>query len=299
MQLTNQNLKTLSQYAKTAAFEAGKMLRNFSLDNLKINQKEHASSLASAVVTEADLKSQDIILNALHPTLSKFDLALLSEESPDDQSRFEKEYFWCIDPIDGTLPFTEGKPGYAVSIALVSKGGESLIGVVYNPPSNTLWHAIKGLGAYQNDLPLSQSISRGNSNRFHYLVDLSFLSDPSYNETVRFLKAHHQSHGHEISLAYIGGAVMQAMTALQYENGAYFKLPKKGNSGGSIWDYAATHCLYGELNYHATDIYRNPMDLNRLDSTFMNHQGILYGTNEKICLSVQALISSLQRLDKI
>ena len=53
----------------------------------------------------------------------KYDFGILTEETPDNGSRLVKDYFWCVDPLDGTLPFTEGTPGYSVSIALVSKSG--------------------------------------------------------------------------------------------------------------------------------------------------------------------------------
>ncbi|MDF3128359.1 inositol monophosphatase family protein [Kiritimatiellaeota bacterium B1221] len=80
-------------------------------------------SLASAVVSELDREAQDLILTELEESVGRFDLGILAEESEDSQDRFEKEYFWCIDPLDGTLPFLEGKTGYAVSIALLSREG--------------------------------------------------------------------------------------------------------------------------------------------------------------------------------
>jgi fructose-1,6-bisphosphatase/inositol monophosphatase family enzyme len=66
--------------------------------------------------------AQAAVLEVLAPTFKAYDLGLLTEELADDGSRFEKDYFWSIDPLDGTLPFTQGKPGYAVSIALVRRG---------------------------------------------------------------------------------------------------------------------------------------------------------------------------------
>ena len=97
-----------------------------------------------------DLRSEAVIVEALQPTCEQFDLGLLTEERGDDGSRLQKDYFWCIDPIDGTLPFIEGVPGYAVSIGLVSQAGEALIGVVYDPLSKILYSAINGQGALRN-----------------------------------------------------------------------------------------------------------------------------------------------------
>ena len=48
------------------------------------------------VITSANAEFQcaDLILNQLEPTCAADDLALLTEESEDDRSRFEKDYFW-------------------------------------------------------------------------------------------------------------------------------------------------------------------------------------------------------------
>lgn len=297
MNLTDQDLRILAQCAIGAALQAGKALKNYRPKNLKINKKKQATTLAGAVVTEADLKSQEIIVSALHATMATYDLALLSEEAPDDKSRFEKDYFWCIDPIDGTLPFTEGMDGYAVSIALVSKGGQSVIGVVYNPPSDRLWHAVLGQGAFENGVRMSLDKDDYDHSNIQYFVDRSFLDDRRFSETVRLLNTNASiSPNPTVSIDHIGGAVMQAITALNYSLGCYFKFPKQGNSGGSIWDYAATSCLYHELSLYSTDIYGNAMDLNRAESTFMNHKGILFATNEDICKRVQVLYLNISKL---
>ena len=65
---------------------------------------------------------------------------------------------------------------------------------------------------------------------------------------------------------------------LVLENGlaCMLKFPKKEIGGGSVWDYAATACIYHELGLPATDYMGGRLDLNRRDGTFMNHKGIYY-----------------------
>jgi 3'-phosphoadenosine 5'-phosphosulfate (PAPS) 3'-phosphatase len=62
------------------------------------------------------------------------------------------------------------------------------------------------------------------------------------------------------------------------ENGpaCMLKFPKKESGGGSIWDFAATTCIYQELGLAATNFEGGRLDLNRKNSTFMNHEGIFY-----------------------
>ena len=129
----------LLEIAKSAALGAGEFIQSSSSNNLIVKSKGSHLSAASSIVTEADKKSQDIILNYIIPTLKQYSLGLLSEELKDDSSRFENEFYWCIDPLDGTLPFTEQVEGYAVSIALVSREGIPILGVVYNPKKNDLY----------------------------------------------------------------------------------------------------------------------------------------------------------------
>ena len=109
------------------------------------------NTLASQVVTEVDLDSQRLILGLLEESMVGFSLGLLAEESDDNSSRFETEAFWCIDPLDGTLPFIEGAPDYSVSIALVSREGEPLVGVVRDPVEEVTYHAYRQGGTFMNE----------------------------------------------------------------------------------------------------------------------------------------------------
>lgn len=282
MYLIKSDIIALRQHAISAASEAGKVLRSYSLENLNINKKEQASSLAGAVVTEADLKSQEIISEALFPTCEKYDLAFLGEEKPDDKQRFNKDYFWCVDPLDGTLPFTEGKEGYAVSIALVSREGESVLGVAHNPPTNRTWVADHHAGAFLNGSPLALAHDPSPLEAL-FFVDRSFLSDPRFETTKNILQEISANAGFDkVSIQHFGGAVMQALSVLEAPRACYFKLSRAGNTGGSLWDYAATNCIFNAAGAYVSDIFGNPMDLNRKESTFMNHRGLIYATDQKM-----------------
>jgi len=68
------------------------------------------------------------------------------------------------------------------------------------------------------------------------------------------------------------------MHALENGPGCHLKLPKPEEGGGSLWDYAATACIYEEVGAWATDVYGQPLELNRRESTFMNHRGVLYAS---------------------
>jgi len=62
------------------------------------------------------------------------------------------------------------------------------------------------------------------------------------------------------------------------ENGPamMLKFPKKEKGGGSIWDYAATACIYNELGFPATNFNGEKLDLNKKGDAFMNHEGVCF-----------------------
>lgn len=59
------------------------------------------------------------------------------------------DFFWIIDPIDGTTNYIQGLPVCCISIGLWH-GNTPLVGVVYNPILNQLFTASRGGGARLN-----------------------------------------------------------------------------------------------------------------------------------------------------
>lgn len=279
MILSEKNIDILSKAAIKAAVEAGSLIQNAVNSDFKIMDKKTGSSIASNVVTEVDFKSQECILKILNPLCHKFDLALLTEESPDDKCRFEKDYFWCIDPLDGTLPFTESVSGYAVSIALVTKTGLPVIGVVYNPREELLYTAIHGKGFLFNQKEWMPG--QNNKEAFALIFDRSFEQHPLFEKLKHDLLNTVEINGYKnLEVIKQGGAALNAVWTLERQNAIYLKFPKP--KGGSIWDYAATACIYNETGQHVSDIFGQPLDLNRKDSTFLNHKGILFSPNNEM-----------------
>ena len=289
MHLNNCQLNELCQLAAHAATMAGQMIAQRSKEKFKISSKTVGSSLASQVLTEVDIASEQLILKALNATLKQYDLALLSEETPDDQQRFEKDYFWCIDPLDGTLPFTEQQPGYAVSIALVAKDGTSQIGVIYDPTTSNLYTAINGSGAFKNDKPLKIN---SNQKAITLVCDRSFLHDQRFEQVKSKLSALSDNKLNTISH---GGAAMNAIWVLENHPAVYFKFPKKQAGGGSLWDYAASNCIFNELSAPSTDYEGKQLKLNRKDTTFMNKEGIFYCSCTRLSNTIKEAILQLDQ----
>jgi len=271
------NLNDLASIAIKAATTAGREIRLAAKQNIEVDYKEGGHSYASQVVTAIDRKCDGMIRQTLAPTRQTHGIGILSEEYPDDGSRFEKDCFWCVDPLDGTLAFINKTPGYAVSIALVSKAGKPLIGVVYNPTTQDLYHAIYGEGVFKNGK--SWQASGEKQKVLTYVANQSLANNPKAKIIQPILeqkmKAHERTALKEICG---GGAVWNAIRVLEEAPGCMIKPPKPQKGGGSLWDYAATACIFNELGYQATDFYGAPLDLNKKGDSFMNQLGVFYMT---------------------
>jgi len=268
------NLSQLNNIAIKAALSAGKVIQKYMNDDVKVEKKKGGESYASQVVTAVDIECEKVILSHLLPSCEEFDIALLSEETEDDGSRLEKDFFWCIDPMDGTLAFINKQPGFSVSIALIAKDGTPYIGVVFNPSTDTLYHAIKGKGAFKNGSPWEIK---------HTNDHLTYVTDRKLKDTPREAEIERLLHEHVKKLSLNGlieisgaGSVLNGILVLENGPACMLKLPKKESGGGCLWDFAATACIYQELGLPATNFEGERLDLNRKNGTFMNREGIFY-----------------------
>lgn len=268
------DLLQLNHIAIKAALSAGKVIQQYMNDDVFVEKKKGGTSYASQVVTAVDRACETAILSHLLPTCDEFNIALLSEETEDDGSRFDEDFFWCIDPMDGTLPFINKRPGFSVSIALVAKDGTPFIGVVFDPSTDTFYHATKGNGAYKNGSPWK---IKHTNDHLTYVTDRKLKDTPHAAEIEKLLNENVEQLNLNVVKEMAGaGAVLNGILVLENGPACMLKLPKKENGGGSIWDFAATACIYQELGLPATNFEGGRLDLNRKDSTFMNKEGVFY-----------------------
>jgi myo-inositol-1(or 4)-monophosphatase len=131
------------------AVEAGAaQLQHFFNGEYKITNKEGINNL----VTEADHAAEKAIIDIIQKDYPNH--FILSEETGEIKS--ESEFKWIIDPIDGTVNFSNGIPLCCVSIGL-EKDGKMIMGAVYNPFLDELFFAQTGFGASLNDKKISVS----------------------------------------------------------------------------------------------------------------------------------------------
>jgi len=223
-------------------------LRNFRSGKLLIDTKFNQND----VVTNIDRGSENMILQYIaeyYPAHS-----VISEESG-SKSVENSEYTWIIDPLDGTANYSTGLPQFSISIALLHKG-ETVMGVVYAPYLNELFHAIKGEGAFLNGKQIR--ISDCSSLRLAtvatgFPVDKDTNPDNNLDVLARVLpkvRAVRRLGSAAIDLCYVGAGFLDAYWEMNLHR----------------WDIAAGELVLTEAG-GIMEYYRNDRNLSILATT--------------------------------
>jgi myo-inositol-1(or 4)-monophosphatase len=102
-------------------------------------------STAIDIATQMDKKAENFIVQSI--LAARPDDGIIGEEGAEVESK--SGITWVIDPLDGTVNYFYGLPGWNVSIAAKDKDG-SVVGVVVAPTINSTWWASRGGGAFFN-----------------------------------------------------------------------------------------------------------------------------------------------------
>ena len=105
-------------------------------------------------VSAADLAVDDFLRVELGKLLPA--AGWLSEETADDPTQRQRDLIWLVDPIDGTRDYIHGRPGWAVSVALINTG-RPLLGLLCAPARGEFWHGEAGQGSWRNGTRLVAS----------------------------------------------------------------------------------------------------------------------------------------------
>jgi 3'(2'), 5'-bisphosphate nucleotidase len=122
---------------------AGNAIKDVYNKDFKVDYKEDESPL-----TQADLMANDIIVKQLEKIS---DFPVISEENcklfPYSVRKYF-EYYWCVDPLDGTKEFVNKTDQFSVNIALMHKN-KPIFGLIYAPILDIMYYAIQGMGSYK------------------------------------------------------------------------------------------------------------------------------------------------------
>ena len=140
----NYKVEELLFFAIRASLKAGEEILKVYNSDFAVEHKDDKSPL-----TLADKNAHNVICESL----KSFNIPVLSEEGKliDYSERQQWEYFWMVDPLDGTKEFVKRNGEFTVNIALIHKQ-KSILGVIYVPVTKTLYFAAENVGCFKAEI---------------------------------------------------------------------------------------------------------------------------------------------------
>jgi len=190
------NLEFLTSEVCKIAREGGYFLakerKTFRKD--KVEEKN-----AHDYVSYVDKETEKLLVAKLAQLLPQ--AGFITEE---DTVEFEKrDYYWVIDPLDGTTNYIQDNAPYCVSIAL-STESEILLGVIYEVCRDECFYAWKGGKSYLNGEQIYVS-ETSSMNKAFIGLDLPY-NDKDYKPVVEHMM--HELYGLASSIRINGSAAM-------------------------------------------------------------------------------------------
>eukprot|EP00850_Spirogloea_muscicola_P011600 SM000072S21234 [mRNA] locus=s72:468687:471132:- [translate_table: standard] len=125
---------------------AGRIVLQYFRQGLAVEDKQDLSP-----VTIADRKAEAAMRAILRERLPSH--AIYGEEEGLEVGHGDGEWFWVLDPIDGTKSFITGKPLFGTLIALLHRG-VPVLGVIDQPVLRERWIGVQGQPTTLNGTPI-------------------------------------------------------------------------------------------------------------------------------------------------
>lgn len=211
----------LIELTQQVAYEAGKGVRKILGKKQKINFENSRD-----VKLQADVDTERKIRKLLS---RETDFPIIGEEEGGaNASVLERdEFFWVVDPIDGTYNFLREHPGSCVSIGLM-RGSDFVVGAIYDFTLDEMFLGVPGEGVFINGKPIKpkweESLHKAClMTGFTAKRDYSPAAMEDYIQKMRNFKKIRMIGSAALSLAYVGVGRADA----------YFE------EGINLWDIAA------------------------------------------------------------
>lgn len=243
-------IEKISYIAQVAGLE----ILKFYTSNTKLDIHK---KLDQSPVTNADLCANQIIVYLLQRLTPN--IPILSEENISMwKTCRDSNYFWLIDPLDGTKEFLLHNGEFTVNIAFIEYG-EPVMGVIYVPVYNLLYAADNGKAWKINNYGKRISIIVKKSICPVVVVSRNNFCDDQRKKLCSYL----MSLG-DCRLISVGSSLKFCLIA---EGKAQF-YPRFSNT--KIWDTAAGHAIVVAAGAVIYDWNGFPLCYKNINSCFLN-----------------------------
>lgn len=236
------------QIAKSAALLAGEFLLESKGSDLNI-----LSNKGRDLKLQLDIDTENIIKNYIS---AHSNYSILGEET--GPSDYLHEYFWVVDPLDGTSNFLRGIPISCVSIALM-KDMIPILGVIYDFNHKDLYFGHKESKAYINDkeIRVSSLSKKSESTLVTGIPAKTNYSDAEFHQLISTFQVWKK-------IRMIGSAAMAAVYV------AAGKAETYQENGIFLWDVAAGAAIVMAAGGKAS--ITNLQSDYRVDANFCNNK---------------------------
>lgn len=235
MPLSSSETREYLAICRTIALEAGALiLRHYESNRTARAKADHSP------VTDADMESNQLIVTALGKAFGH--IPVVSEEDADSATHLHADYFWLVDPLDGTRSFVEGTGEFTVNIGLV-QGDSPVLGVLLAPVQDMLYFGGIGVGAY---------LQQGDGNA----VSIHTRVPPSDGISVVRSQSHPSAKTNEYLSKFNIANIVNASSALKFGLLAEGKADLYPRFGTTMeWDTAAGHAIIDAAGGCVLDIH--------------------------------------------
>ena len=226
-----------------------------------------------ALLIEADKSAHSLIVGALSD--ARPDDIVLSEEGIDPIARLQADRVWIVDPVDGTREFGEGRPDFAVQIALWERHSDApshlSVGAVVLPA-----HGV----THVTDQPIT--LPTPDPTRPVRLV-VSRTRPPAITDAL--LEALSRVTGRSAEVVDAGSVGAKVEHILAGRADAYVH-----DTGFATWDVAAPAAVAAAAGLFVSGIDGRPLELNEPD---VHVSGVVVARPALAAALLDALASSL------
>jgi len=239
----------------SVAQEAGKAIMRIYDTDFGVEDKADKSPL-----TAADRESNAVIIARLQAAYPE--IPIISEENKEVPyaERAAWDWFWLIDPLDGTKEFIKRNGEFTVNIALVHQG-KPVLGVIYVPAQGVTYYASEGQGAHKVEADGSARQISVKEPDPHKLVLIGSRSHPSpeFDAYLNEKQAQYQ----EVDFVAAGSSLKLCLVA----EGIADVYPRLGPT--MEWDTGAGHAIALEAGA-SVRVYGQDQDLRYNKENLLN-----------------------------
>lgn len=211
-------------------------------------EKSESDTQGQDLHIKADILSETIIAERIQEKFPGHHI--LAEESY-RETRQEAEALWVVDPLDGTINFSQGIPLWAISVGFMFRG-EVILGVVFCPALREMFSAEKGKGAFLNGKKIQVS-AKQELLRAVVGVDYSNVADNAKDDLMRLTSL--------VEAKEVRATMILRSSAVALSWVACGRLDAFFHSTISPWDMAAASLFVNEAGGKVTRLRRKEWDI--------------------------------------